>query len=92
MVALAAEHELSLVFVRVQRRPDRDGRVEQSPALRAYMDQLRRYLESHGALLVDFTGDPGVRPEWYGNGDHIAPQHRRDWTTLFHQRVMHLLR
>jgi hypothetical protein len=44
---------------------------------------LRRYLESEGALLVDDTGNPAFTLDWYKDGDHMLGSKRREYTELF---------
>ena len=81
-----------LCFVRVQRRPV-DGRPPvQSPALRAYVKALREYVQSHGAVLHDDTGDPAITLDMYEDGDHIARHARDRYTRLFFDRLRLLFR
>ena len=78
---------LTLCFVRVQRRP-LDGRPPyQSPALRAYVDDLRRYIESNGAVWRDDTGDTALTLDMYEDGDHLAAGSRRLYTEILFERL-----
>ena len=78
---------LRLGFVRVQRRPI-DGRPpEQSPALRQYVEDLRRYVTTRGAVFHDDTGDPALTLDMYEDGDHIARHARRMYTEVFFYRL-----
>jgi hypothetical protein len=92
MIALSRERGFRLCFVRVQRRPRPDGSVPQSPVMREYMADLRRYLESHGAVLRDDTGDPDYPLAWYTDGDHTAFRYRARYTDLFVQKLPALFR
>jgi hypothetical protein len=88
LLDLAARAGVPLAFVRVQRRPGPDGRPPaDSPALARYLADLGAYIEARGAKYHDFTGDPGVTLAMYGDGDHIAREHRQAWTDLFVARL-----
>ena len=67
----------------MQRRPRADGPPLQSPALQRYIADLRRYLESEGALFIDDTGNPVFTLDWYKDGDHTLGSKRREYTELF---------
>lgn len=88
----ARRAELSLCFVRVQRRP-LDGRPpDQSSALRRYMTKLRGYIEGRGGELWDDTGDPAETLDMYVDGDHLSPEGRRRYTVRFAARLRQSLR
>lgn len=87
MITLAQEHGIRLVLVRVQTRPRPDGQIKQSADLKSYIQQLGQYLRGQGVGFHDFTGDPAVSRAMYGNRDHIAAEHKADYTRLFHQRL-----
>ena len=78
---------LKLVFVRVQRRPVGGQPPYQSPALQKYVRQLRAYIESHGAALIDDTGDPAETLDLYADGDHLSYAGRSRYTEAFAERV-----
>ena len=78
---------LRLVFVRVQRRPVGGQPPYQSPALQRYMRELRGYVESRGATLLDDTGDPAETLSWYEDGDHLSREGRRRYTERFAERI-----
>ena len=78
---------LTLVFVRVQRRPLGGNPPYQSPALRRYVRDLRAYIESHGATLIDDTGDPAETLDLYEDGDHLSRDGRRRYSERFAERV-----
>ncbi len=81
---------LTLCFVRVQRRP-RGGRPPyQSPAVRQYVGELKRYVEANGALWRDDTGDPAMTLDLYGDGDHVASSARTLYTEMFYERLRSL--
>lgn len=92
MIKLAKDAGISLVFVRVQRRPTPQGPAPQSPQLIRYVAKLRAYVIGNGAGFYDFTGDPELTLDHYLDGDHI----RADWkpasTELFLRRLQAYLR
>jgi hypothetical protein len=92
MIALGRAHGVRLCFVRVQRRPRPDGPPAQSPLLRRYISDLRRYVESNGAVFRDDTGDPDYPLAWYTDGDHTAFRYRQRYTELFSQKLAFLFR
>ena len=87
IIAVAAQHDLPLFFVRVQRRPRDDGSLPSSGKLDEYMGALASYLRAHGAGFRDLTGHPRITLELYGKGDHIAEEQRRLYTGLFVEAV-----
>jgi hypothetical protein len=78
---------LTLFFVRAQRRPSGGRPPAQSEALRTYIEELRRYVTSQGAMWRDDTGDPLMTLDLYGDGDHIAREMRQRYTAIFWNRV-----
>jgi hypothetical protein len=89
---LAREHHLHLVFVRVLRRTE-DGRVRaESPALTAYVRDLREYVEAGGATFFDDRDDPEMATIRYDDGDHIAREDRVRYTEYFWARLQRLAR
>jgi hypothetical protein len=90
MIDLSTQHGLPLCFVRVQRRPVGGRPPEQSRELRRYVADLKQWLESHGALFHDDTGDPEQTLDLYGDGDHVADKRR--YTEIFRRRLDPLLR
>lgn len=87
MVRDAQRAGLRLIFVRVQRRPAGGHPPYQSPALQRYVRDLRAYLESHGAALIDDTGDPSQTLDLYEDGDHLSREGRRRYTEQFAERI-----
>jgi len=83
MLDAAERGGMHLTFVRVETRDRAEGRVEDA-RLSRYMQELREYLERHGASLIDMSRVPGVTPEWFSHGDHIHKERRDDYTDLFH--------
>jgi hypothetical protein len=87
MLRDAREAGLTLLLVRVQRRP-RDGRPpDQSPALRRYVTKLHAYVESRGGVFMDDTGDPAQTLDLYEDGDHLSRDGRRRYTEMFAVRL-----
>ena len=78
---------ITLVFVRVQRRPAGNRPPEQSPALVDYVSDLRQYVESHGAVFHDDTGDPSLPLDMYDDGDHVKEDWRPRYTENLYQRL-----
>jgi hypothetical protein len=83
LIRLAKSRGVKLAFVRVQRRPRPDGPPLPSKALQQYVADLRRYLETEGALFIDDTGNPAFTLDWYKDGDHMLGSKRREYTELF---------
>jgi len=87
MLRDARDAGLTLVLVRVQRRPI-DGRPPfQSSALRRYVTKLQAYVETHGGIFMDDTGDPSETIDLYEDGDHLSREGRRRYTELFASRL-----
>ncbi len=80
---LAREHDLQLLFVRVQRRTLDGAPRPESPALVRYVAELRAYLTAQGALLVDERDYPAIWALPYHDGDHLAPEARLEYTDIF---------
>jgi hypothetical protein len=87
MLRDARDAGLTLMLVRVQRRPV-DGRPPfQSPALRRYVAKLQAYVEAHGGVFMDDTGDPAETIDLYEDGDHLSREGRRRYTEQFASRL-----
>jgi hypothetical protein len=78
---------LTLVLVRVQRRPAGGQPPHQSPALQRYVAKLRIYIESNGGVFMDDTGDPAQTLDLYEDGDHLSREGRRRYTEAFATRL-----
>jgi hypothetical protein len=89
ILQLAEDSGISLVFVRVQERPNKKGAIPDPPVLQTYMEDLQKYLTEHDAYLYDFSGDPELPLSAYHDGDHIKDQ--KKYTELFFRRVGVLL-
>jgi hypothetical protein len=79
IVELAAANDVRLVLIRSKSRRDAEPFPAgyRAPAWAAegvprYMAALEAYLDSVGVPLLDFGGDPRIRREHYGNGDHLS--------------------
>ena len=81
-----------VAFVRVQRRPAADGPAPQSPALQGYVQKLRGYLESNGAIFHDDWGDPDQPLSVYEDGDHVKRDFRRTYTEIFFRKNPEIFR
>jgi hypothetical protein len=78
---------LTLVLVRVQRRPAGGRPPYQSPALQRYVARLTSYVEANGGVFIDDTGDPAQTLDMYEDGDHLSREGRRRYTELFAARL-----
>lgn len=78
---------LTLLFVRVQRRPVGGKPPYQSPAMRRYVRDLQAYIESNGARFHDDTGDTALTLDMYEDGDHIGRNYRRLYTGILFERL-----
>lgn len=79
MLKIANEHGLKLLFFRVKRRPEIDGKtVDEPKVMQAYAARLKSHIESKGGVFFDETYDPGIQLSDYLDGDHIHPD-RIDW-------------
>jgi len=92
MLREAQRGGFKLCLVRVQRRPVNGQPPVQSPALRKYVRDLREYVQAHGGILHDDTGDPAITLDMYEDGDHIARNARPVYTRLFFERLRVLFR
>lgn len=90
MMRIAREHQLPIVFVRVQRRPVGNRPPAQSPALQKYVSELKSWIESNGGMFHDDTGDPELTLDLYEDGDHFND--RRRYTEIFRKRLDPLFR
>jgi hypothetical protein len=92
MIRLSKRSGIRVAFVRVQRRPTAAGPPAQSPALRAYVHDLRAWLEANGALFHDDWGDPDQPLSIYEDGDHIRRELQRPFTELFYRKNPEIFR
>jgi hypothetical protein len=92
MLRDARQGGFKLCLVRVQRRPLGGQPPVQSPALRKYVRDLREYVQAHGGILHDDTGDPAMTLDMYEDGDHIARNARPVYTRLLYERLRVLFR
>jgi len=86
---LAEEGGYSLIFYRVKRQvnyqqPDPERIV-------SYIADLRAYLNSKGALLVDETETNDVPLRFFRDGDHIGRAHQKKYTEIFAKRMVGVL-
>ena len=87
MLREATDAGLTLVFVRVQRRPVGGRPPFQSRALQRYVATLKAYIEGHGGVFMDDTGDPEQTIDMYEDGDHLSREGRRRYTEQFASRL-----
>jgi hypothetical protein len=87
MLRDAHQAGLTLVLVRVQRRPVNGRPPYQSPALQRYVAKLNTYVQARGAVFMDDTGDPAETLDMYEDGDHLSRDGRRRYTEMFASRL-----
>ena len=91
MIEIARENDIQLVFVRVKRRRDAEGRNEPEH-LKIYLNKLHTYLNSKGFSLLDFTHDERITLDYFGSGDHLSkPLGQELFTRLLAQRLSPLM-
>jgi hypothetical protein len=78
---------LTLCVVRVQRRPIAGQPPPQSAAMQRYIRDLQAYVESHGGMFHDDTGDPALTLDMYEDGDHLARNAQAAYTDIFFDRM-----
>jgi hypothetical protein len=92
MLEIARERNTRLLFFRVKCRPrSRSSSWVDRPDLQKYQRELRAYLASHEAVLVDETTDPDVTIDYYGGDDHVRDEMMTAYTELFWRKVRPLL-
>ena len=88
IIGLAKARGDELIFVRVLRRPDDQGRPpRESAALRRYAARVRAYVTAQGARFFDDREDAAFGRLTYADGDHIADSDRAAYTDLFLKRL-----
>ena len=80
---VAAQSNIRLAFIRVQRRPTPSGPPPQSAALTRYLERLKAYLTGRGAYYHDDYGDPNQPLEVYADGDHLRSDQRLAYSERF---------
>jgi hypothetical protein len=86
IVRLAEASGIKLAFIRAQRRPTEQGPPAQSDALKKYVADLERYLESRGAYFYDDWGDPDMPLSMYADGDHLNSTGKVRYTERFAEK------
>jgi len=91
-LALAREHDIRLIFVRVLRRPENGRAPAEPPALQRYIRELDAYLTANGAIFRDDRHYPGMAALPYDDGDHISRVAMVPYTELFYEQMAAHLR
>lgn len=91
-LALAREHDIKVIFVRVLRRPENGRAPAEAPALQQYIRDLDAYLKANGALFRDDRHYPGMAALPYDDGDHISRVAMVPYTELFFEQMAAHLR
>ncbi len=81
---MAQAAEVRLFFVRVKRRPPRIREKGDPAELADYTAKLRAWLLGRGAGFHDFSADPEIRSDMFGEGDHLDLQHMTWFTRRLH--------
>jgi hypothetical protein len=85
IVRAAKQANIPLCFVRVRPNPGPDNEFQETEELRAYVSQLRAWIESQGCAFLDtatnkkFTPDMYLRPD----DDHIGPWAKARATEIY---------
>ena len=83
MIDIAKQKKLNLVFVRIQRRPEKDSSPRQRPLLGKYISDLKKYLENQNIGYHDFTGNSEINIDMYATGDHLNKASKKKFTRIF---------
>lgn len=86
IIRVADASGIKLAFIRAQRRPTEQGPPPQSEALKRYVADLERYLESRGAYFYDDWGDPDTPLSMYADGDHLNSTGKVRYTDRFAEK------
>jgi hypothetical protein len=89
IISLARRAGVRLVFARTRCRYHAMGIPETAP-LKNYIRELRRYLESAGAQLLDFSGEQRITIDLYRGGDHFHGS-AAGFEKIFARRLRQLL-
>ncbi len=87
MLRLAKKTGLSLIFIRIQPRPNPDGSLHDEIPLTDYLTKLAAYLRREGFRYYDFSGDKEIPYSAYSDNDHIKLSFRRRYTEIFLDRM-----
>lgn len=91
MLEMARKNHIQLVFFRVKRRPRSDGTEDATPDLAKYMAELRTYLDSRAAILVDEAADSDVTIGYYSGDDHVRYEMMGQYTEQFWKKLRPLM-
>ncbi len=72
IIAVAKQHQITLHFHRIKRRPLENHTRPDNAALSSYITALSHYLEKEGCLLTDESIDSALTLDMYADGDHIS--------------------
>jgi hypothetical protein len=85
IVETAKAAGIPLCFVRVRPNPGPDNEFAESAELRAYVAQLRNWIEARNCVFIDTTGEKRFTPEMYlrPDDDHIGPWAKERATRVY---------
>jgi len=83
IVELSKSEKLTLVFIRVKKRPIHGSLAIQKPELNKYINDLKIYLASNDIGFYDFTGHPEITLDLYASGDHLNEEGKKKFTEIF---------
>ncbi len=93
IVATARDAGIPLCFVRVRPNPGPDNVFEESAELRAYVGELRSWIEAQGCAFIDTTANQRFTPDMYlrPDDDHIGPWAKERATKIYADELRPLL-
>lgn len=83
IVRLGRQHDIPMVFVRVQRSPFMVEPNSNPQKVARYVQDLKAYFAEHNLRFHDFSGDPFITEEMYKDVSHIRVEHRPAYTKHF---------
>jgi hypothetical protein len=93
IVKTARDADIPICFVRVRPNPGPNNEFQETPQLRVYVAELRRWIEGEGAVFIDTTSNKKLRPEMYlrPDDDHIGPWAKAKATKIYAEELRPLL-
>ncbi len=89
----AAKYDMQLIFIRVREKKYADGKPQSKKTVR-YMADLRTYIEQRDGVLIDFTNEERLQPQYYrgSKDDHMNPEGRKVFTGILTEALRPLIR
>ena len=90
IIRLCKENDIKLIFVRTKTlRFSRE--VPEPDGLAEYIDDLSRYLQSKGILLIDFSRSERLTPSLFVDINHLNSEGKRVFTEMLVQAIQPML-